>query len=153
MKEDDLKDMLASIPSIGRVVRTEYAHVPLVPQAKQSVRFTKFGPAYPSKKKVKYMKDLKGFLRSSFAAEPMTGPLRITLLFCFPWRKAEKKATKAKGWDFMDKRPDIDNLMKPFFDSCNDICFDDDGQIVSVSALKIRTDEPGIFVKLEELQI
>jgi len=153
MTEAQLKELLDSVPTIGRVVRTEYAYVPLVPQAKQSVNFTRFGPAYPTKKKVKYMKDLKGFLRSSFAAEQMTGPLRITLVFCFPWRKAEKKAVRAKGWSFMDKRPDIDNLMKPFFDSCNDICFDDDGQIVSVQAIKIRTDEPGIFVKLEELEI
>lgn len=153
MNEEMLKDILDSVPAIGRIKRTEYAHVPLVPQAKQSVRFTKFGPAYPSKKKAQYMKDLKGFLRSSFAAEPMTGPLRITLLFCFPWRKTEKKDVRAKEWALMDKRPDIDNLMKPFFDACNDICFDDDGQIVGVHAIKIRTEEPGIFVKLEELEI
>ncbi len=152
MNEPQLKTIIDNIPNLGVVSRTEYALVPMLPVPKQSVQFTRGGFAFTPAKKKQYVKDLRGFIRSSYLARKMTGKIRISLLFCFPWRKADKKKTREPGWAMMDKRPDIDNLMKPFFDACNDLCFDDDGQIVTVVAMKIRHEDPAIVLKLEELE-
>jgi len=152
MNEKLLLSILNQSPWLGTVKRTEYALAPLLPQAKQSVQFTRSGQAFTPAKKKKYVKDLNAFIRASYAAARMTGPIRVTILFCFPWRSADSKKKRKDGWAIMDKRPDVDNLLKPLLDSCSDLTFDDDGQVVTVIATKIRHDDPAIVVKLEELE-
>lgn len=48
-------------------------------------------------------------------------------------------------------RPDIDNYLKQIFDGLNGIVWEDDGQIVTVTASKWYSDRPGIRVRVRSL--
>lgn len=48
-------------------------------------------------------------------------------------------------------RPDVDNYLKQIFDGLNGIVWEDDGQIVTVTAAKWYSDRPGIKVRVRSL--
>jgi Holliday junction resolvase RusA-like endonuclease len=68
-----------------------------------------------------------------------TGAVYITIDFYLPipasLSKTEKKMV-ADGLLRPAKRPDIDNLVKSVLDGLNEVCFDDDKQVVSILANK-----------------
>jgi len=131
------------------VTRTEYTYANVKPQPKQSTRFGK-GRAFTSAKKRAYVKLLGEELAKHFTGKaPLSGDVRVSVLYSFPWRQSDKDVVRDLGWAFMNVRPDVDNLFKPLADSLQGICFDDDGQVVEVRARKIRSDEQGIAVRLD----
>ncbi len=83
--------------------------------------------------------------------EPLEGPLRMRVLFAYPYRKADVK--KADGRDmWKDTQPDCDNLVK----GLNDIMerlgfFTNDGQIASLRAEKVWSYSPRVEIVIDEL--
>ena len=126
----------------------KYLYAEIKPQAKQSTSFGS-GRAYIPKKKRLYLEELSKKLGESFDGQRMDGQLRVSVVYSFPWRIADKERDI---WALMDKRPDIDNLFKPLADCLEAIgVFGDDAQIVEVTARKIRHDVPSISVKISSV--
>jgi len=83
---------------------------------------------------------------------PMQGPLSLTVRWYYPWRKAEKKANRGKGFIPCDVRPDCDNLAKFVCDILTRLAFwNDDGQVAELNFLKGWSDKPGIRICIDSL--
>lgn len=70
------------------------------------------------------------------------GPLHLTITFFM-------QSTRKKGWH--DLRPDLDNLIKFVLDVMNGIVYNDDKQVVKITAEKIYDKEPRTEITIEEL--
>jgi len=130
-----------------------YSHTMIVdihPQAKQSTRFGG-GRAYTSPKKAAYVKELTRQFKEQWPEDkaPIAGPVGLTVLYCFPWTKAQIKKG-ASGMAPTTKHIDIDNLLKPVKDALKQVCMEDDSQVVDVRARKVRFDSPAIIVRVDE---
>lgn len=135
------------------VKRTEFISVVMpAPQAKQSARFSNKRVYLPASKR-KYISEVKKQIKEQFADKPkMGGTIKVSGLYCWPWRACDKKIKKAVDWIFFGQRPDIDNVSKLIFDAAQSICFDDDSCIVGMGVYKIRTHMPGYWLVLEEVE-
>ena len=79
------------------------------------------------------------------------GPLRLTILWMYPYRKSEPKSRR---WPCKpcDTRPDVDNIFKGIGDILTRLGFyGDDGQVAELHLTKCWNAETGIAVTLEEL--
>lgn len=65
-------------------------------------------------------------------AEPIVGPVAVSIRFYMP-----KPKSAPKGKVYCDKKPDIDKLIRSTFDSMTGVIYNDDSQVVSVTATKI----------------
>jgi len=83
--------------------------------------------------------------------EPLEGPLRMRVLFAYPYRKADIK--KAAGRDmWKDTSADLDNINKGLADIMEKLgFFKNDGQIASLFIEKVWSAEPRIEINLEEM--
>lgn len=61
------------------------------------------------------------------------------------WSK-KKQALAMEGLLKPTGKPDIDNYIKAIFDGCNAIVFKDDCQVTHVTARKMYSATPGVFV-------
>jgi Holliday junction resolvase RusA-like endonuclease len=148
---EELQQQLDTFDSRLEVMNTKYLWAVAHPQSKQSTSLKSRGRrTYTSRKKVKYIDDLVRDIKSNWMQAPIQGMVRVTVLYCFPWRKADKDAGRIV-WALMNKVPDIDNCLKPLFDSMKGLCIEDDNQIVEVKARKIRFRVPCIAVRLDEV--
>lgn len=93
---------------------------------------------------------------TKYTATKLDGPLHLDLLITFPiptsW-PAEKKRLAMQGCLWHQSRPDLDNIIKIVGDALNGVLYDDDAQIVSVSAHKIYSQTPGITVFIKEIDL
>jgi Holliday junction resolvase RusA-like endonuclease len=82
--------------------------------------------------------------------KPFAGSLAMEVRYALPFLATERKAIKEKGWAFHDKKPDADNLLKVFQDILERLNFFEkgDSQLVDVRIVKIRSQNPGIGVKI-----
>lgn len=117
------------------------------PQSKQSARFGK-KRSWTSKDKVAFVEGLAKDISSSLKGGRIVGNVALTVLYCFPWRVSDKDKV---NWALMGSRPDIDNCMKPLFDSMNKECLSDDSVIVQVKARKIRYTVSCIAVRVDHV--
>jgi Holliday junction resolvase RusA-like endonuclease len=84
--------------------------------------------------------------------KPLAGPLRLDVVFRWPWRKSELKRNIAKGSMPHDVKPDFDNCCKQLCDVMQSVgMFTNDSQLAEVRVKKFWTDQGGIDVWLEEL--
>jgi len=86
---------------------------------------------------------------------PMECPLRVTLRFFFPAPASMSKKLRllAEGEVlFVPKKPDIDNLIKSILDPFNAIFWQDDKQVVVVTAEKRYSPRPRVEVLIQECQ-
>jgi Holliday junction resolvase RusA-like endonuclease len=85
--------------------------------------------------------------------EPLCGPLKLHLRFCFPYRKSEKKAVVRGGLEIPHfVRPDLDNLLKGFLDALTTAgCFTDDAQIFDLRVVKTWGPAPYFHVRLAQI--
>ena len=83
--------------------------------------------------------------------EPLEGPLRMRVLFAYPYRKADIK--KADGRDmWKDTSADLDNMNKGLADIMEKLgFFKNDGQIASLTMYKIWAETPRVEIELDEL--
>ncbi len=84
---------------------------------------------------------------------PMEGPLELQLCAYMPipasWSKVKTAAALA-GEIFPTSKPDVDNAAKLILDSCNEICFRDDSQIVTATMHKRYSDRPRVVVIIKQ---
>jgi len=86
---------------------------------------------------------------------PIEGPLDLSVVLSFPWRKSEKKSIR-KSFTTMpiSTRPDLDNLFKAIADVMGTLGFWlDDGQISTLVLKKQYSNHPGIAVVLRRAQV
>lgn len=93
--------------------------------------------------------DLMLLLSENVPDKPHEGPVRVLIVWAYPWRKSEPKKNRVHGVKYCDTRPDIDNLCKMLFDSMTRLAFwNDDSQVASLAFKKIWSDEAGISIKI-----
>jgi Holliday junction resolvase RusA-like endonuclease len=82
----------------------------------------------------------------------LSGPVKATLTFTFPWREREKTALTMGGWLPRDTKPDWDNLAKATVDALALAGFfaKGDQQIADGRVLKGWGNKPGLRVRLSE---
>ena len=87
--------------------------------------------------------------------QTITEPLAIHLNFYFTTPKSYSKkrirAIEAKE-ELFTKKPDLDNLAKSILDSCNNLLFKDDSQIVGLTIGKHYGDEDYVDVKVQIIE-
>lgn len=105
------------------------------PIGKGRPRFWK-GKAVTPKKTREYERKISEVLRECYK-EPMTGSVIMNVNFYLkePESWSKKKRELLLSHPCM-KRPDLDNLMKSVLDAANDIAYDDDSNVTSISASK-----------------
>ena len=85
---------------------------------------------------------------------PLTSALKVILEFGMPIPKSfskKKRQAIVDGTLHHTKTPDCDNIIKGVLDSLNGIFFEDDKQIVSISAKKYYADTP--FIRIQILEV
>lgn len=89
-------------------------------------------------------------LASHRPAKALSGPLKATITFTFPWRASESAKGKAWGWLPRDTKPDGDNIVKLFNDCMGIVGFftKGDEQLASLTIVKGWGDRPGIRVRI-----
>ena len=105
-------------------------------------------PHFFEKKKVRESKDMLSILmRPHVPSEPLDGPLRLTVVWTYPFRASEPKKNRLDGPIPCDTKPDIDNLSKSFCDVMTKLGFwKDDSQVYQMLWTKRWGDKPGIRV-------
>lgn len=83
---------------------------------------------------------------------PFNGPVKVTVILTFPWRKSETKRNRARGWMPMPVAPDWDNLAKTPFDVLSKLSFwCNDGQIYDGRVVKGWGNLTGVRVTIREV--
>lgn len=146
---ENFQDILSQVQDVLQdSSKTFYGWAAVKPEPKQSTTFGS-GHAYTTGKKAKYLNELREQFRASFnEVTPWEGPVRLTILYCFPWRLKDEGYT-AKSILPMVERPDEENLSKPVKDALEGILYLNDSQVVGVTTLKIRYIIPCILLKAE----
>lgn len=119
----------------------------------QSKGGKRFAMHYTPGKVKKNAGNLAAIIAPHRPAEPMQGPLRLSVIFQYAWRASESKKTKEKPFAYKDKKPDIDNLMKQISDVLQATGFVvNDAQFADVTLKKVWTVTPGVHVRIETIQ-
>ena len=127
--------------------------VPPTATAQQKGVFVRNGRAhFFTKKNVREAENLMAGMLAPYRPEkPLDGPLSLTVVLKFPFRKSEKKAVVAFGSAPHDTRPDLDNLLKGLIDCMTHLGFwRDDAQIFHISTQKLRAVVPGLYITITE---
>lgn len=75
----------------------------------------------------------------------------VTFYMPMPTSWSQKKKDRMNGAIHKSK-PDIDNLIKGYFDSLNKIAWKDDNQVYEVHSRKVYSFNPGIAFEIWELE-
>jgi len=76
----------------------------------------------------------------------------IQILVSIPKSFSKKKTEQALDDKILPTvRPDLDNFLKSALDPLNGILFDDDSQIVELTASKFYSNTPGINIKIDKI--
>ena len=110
--------------------------VPGTPHPWQRARISRSGRMFTDAKTKAYKEKIALYARQA-GVELLEGPVRITMICYWPSRKPDLKKNP-RDIEWMDKRPDIDNILKVYLDALQGIAFTDDRQIVNVDARKFR---------------
>lgn len=119
--------------------------IPVAPMG--AVRMTGRGKwVKPNAQRYLSYKNMVGYhLRRVTGENPTEFAVTVNVVFYMPipqsWNK--KKRAEAIGKPHTVK-PDLDNLIKGFFDAANGILWKDDNQVMRCVAEKVYSDEPGI---------
>lgn len=90
---------------------------------------------------------LRGHLAKYAPEEPIQGPIRIMVKWCYP------VTGKHKVGEWKITKPDTDNLQKALLDCMTKLRFwKDDAQVCSQIVEKFWSDIPGIFVFINRLE-
>ena len=80
--------------------------------------------------------------------------LAISVIAYYPIPESHPKYRKERERDNVElptKKPDIDNILKIIMDGLNGVAYDDDKQIVEVTAAKRFREVPGVYVSIKEV--
>ena len=115
-------------------------------------RFTRGGHAYTPKA----TRDYEMAIREAFEnapgrpPEPFSGPIAVSIM---TYRQLPKSTPKSVSSEPDTHKPDIDNVAKIVLDALNGVAWEDDAQVVSLTASKLdRTRSPErMIVIIKEL--
>ena len=117
--------------------------IPGIPVAKGRPRVTKRG-AFTPQKTVNYESLVQYTYMAQAEGQKLEGPLRMDIMFFFPIPKSYSKKRREAIRRMLEqhtKKPDIDNCIKSITDALNKFAYDDDSQVVEISARKYYTEE------------
>ena len=131
--------------------------VPGKPQGKGRPRFArrgKFVSTYTDEKTKTYENQIRDIAMVAMgASEPLNTPLEAFIYISYPIPASYSKQRKAdclSGLERPTKKPDIDNVVKAFLDSMNEIIYLDDTQVVELHSTKVYGD-PFVEVIVKEI--
>lgn len=115
-------------------------------------RFTRGGRPYTPKA----TRDYEAAIRDAFEnatgrpPEPFSGPIAVSIM---TYRQLPKSTPKSVSSEPDTHKPDIDNVAKIVLDALNGVAWEDDAQVVSLTASKLnRTRSPErLSVSITEL--
>lgn len=121
--------------------------VPFQVKPKQSTRFGG-KRSFPDAKVKRNAQGLTALIAEHRPPKPLEGPISLSLVFVYPWRKAEPKKNRV-GMKPKDTRPDLDNLTKQVCDVMESTGFyTNDSQIAKYELSKWYGDAPELHVEL-----
>lgn len=112
--------------------------IPVTPVPASRPRVTRWGTYY-GKTYSKFRKDAKVALDGVYDGEPLSGGLEVSL-----WFYCKKPKTTRR----VEPRGDVDNYVKAILDSCNEKIWEDDDQILRLTARKRWADDFGPRIEL-----
>ena len=86
--------------------------------------------------------------------EMIHGPVAVSIDFLMQTPKSWSQAKKIMAQDreiLPLKKPDIDNMIKTVLDALNGLAYDDDKQIVELTASKSYNTYPGTCIRVREI--
>lgn len=130
--------------------------IPGTPIAKARARVTKNGHAYTPTKTINYENLVQYCYMDQAEGVKLAGPLMMEIRFYFPipksYSKKQIELLKVQDMAHM-KKPDLDNCIKSISDALNHFAYDDDSQIIELSATKRYTlEEPRAEVEIWEVE-
>ena len=128
--------------------------VPGPPVAKGRPRMTRAGHIYTPKKTHDAEALFRLYARTNL--NRATGPLSMRVRFGMPIPKSysKKKRQAIQAGEFHhDKKPDLDNLLKLVLDALNGVAYEDDKQVIDISACKFYAESVGTTVQLKQWEM
>jgi len=121
------------------------------PFSKQRPRLSKravYDPQFDEKMQMKW--EFSAQMRAQGISKPLEGPIdvEVEILFAWPksWTSSYRKTHSEIHASRMIKKPDVDNVVKFYFDVLNKIAYVDDAQICTMMATKRYADEDGVKI-------
>ncbi|QDE02425.1 RusA family crossover junction endodeoxyribonuclease [Erysipelothrix rhusiopathiae] len=91
---------------------------------------------------------LMGYLYEFAPETSINGPIRLKVVWLY------KETSENKRGAYKPTKPDLDNMQKLLLDCMTDLGFwNDDAQITSMLVEKMYDKVPGIYIKIEELEV
>lgn len=128
--------------------------IPGEPRGKQRPRHTRSGTVYTPSETVAYEKEVKAAYWRNDGAETFHGTVAVLITAYYGIPKSAPKSAKLAmldGTRLPNKKPDIDNVAKIIMDGLKGAAYDDDKQVVSLTAEKRYGEEPHVFVTVVEI--
>lgn len=119
----------------------------LTPIAKGRPRFTKSGRTYTPARTALYERQI----RNGYNGPVFRGAVDLSCTFGMKIPQSESKKNRElilRGEIRPCRRPDLDNLCKAVQDALNGVAYEDDAQIVGLSAVKVYSDVPYVQIKI-----
>lgn len=129
--------------------------IEIEPVPKGRPRFTKFGKVYTPSKTKTYEKAIGEYWKQAtkgFKFEREQAVI-VNVMFGLPMPKSaslKKKAEMASGRIKHTKKADVDNLLKAVLDGLNKIAWEDDSQVIRVTAAKEYSKNPYVYIYIHE---
>lgn len=138
---------------------TRYFSVPGAPKGKGRPKFSKVGNfvrTYTPKDTVEYENLVKMAYSERYSLEePLKGMVEATIVAYYPIPKSMTKKNRKlidEGKLAPTMKPDTDNIAKTILDSLNQIAYDDDKQVVTLTVSKKYSEKPRVDVYLSEFE-
>jgi Holliday junction resolvase RusA-like endonuclease len=125
--------------------------IPGKPFGKQRPRMTRQGRAYTPAETVSFERTVGQYAMAA-GAQPVTGPVRLSVIAVFEvppsWSKAKQAAHLHRAHT---SKPDLDNCVKAILDGLNRIAFADDGQVAEITCRKVYGLRANTIVTVEAM--
>jgi len=110
----------------------------------------------PTATKQREQRIAKAYLANANGYRFKDKPIKLMLEFFYPiptsWTKKEK-AKAIAGMKTPNVKPDLDNVSKLVMDALNGVAYDDDKQIIFMSASKVYGEVAGTIISIEEMEV
>ena len=132
--------------------------VPGQPRGKGRPRFARRGnfvKTYTDAATASYEDQIRFYaLQAMGSSEPLKTALEALIYVRLPVPQSySKKRTEAclSGLERPCKKPDLDNIIKAMMDGMNEVIYDDDVQIVSITATKLYAAKAEVYILIKEI--
>ena len=132
--------------------------VPGPPRGKGRPRFARRGnfvKTYTDAATASYEDQIRFYaLQAMGSSEPLKTALEAFIYVRLPVPQSySKKRTEAclSGLERPCKKPDLDNIIKTMMDGMNEVIYDDDVQIVNITATKLYAAKAEVYILIKEI--